>query len=180
MAALIPFTAYFRVVPIRGKRRFEYIRALQKMANLTYAELQDNAPTTIVLPVPGGGQYESSGQFSGIAYGTAIRPQIGNNPSLLMIEAFYAAADSDPSDQPNPDVNLIYNNAVLTGIRGRQPWLGAAGSPVAAVENEVVALKTILETAISAVVDEWGHSPTLFRLSYKGTIWGDGGLTFPR
>jgi len=180
MSALVPFTAYFRVVPIRGKRRFEYVRALQKMANLAYAELEAHAPTTIVLPVPGGGQYESSGQFTGLAYGTAIRPQIGNNPSLLMIEAFFVAASANPSDQPNPEGNLICNNAVMTGIRGRQPWLGAPGSPVAAVQGEVFALKTILETAVSAVVDEFGNSPTLFRLSYKGTVWGDGGLTFPQ
>ena len=176
MSSLVPFTAYFRTVPARGKTKWIYQRDLQRLGILLYAEL-DNV-SQITMPVPGGGQEQLSGQFGDVANGMGVRPQIGNNPSLLMVEGFYEAASS-PSEQPVAPITLIHSNEVLTGPRGARLWDGATGYPTSTVENEVKALHTLLDNAASAVTDDSGGHPQLFRLNYKNITYGDAGITFP-
>jgi hypothetical protein len=143
---------------------------------LLYAELEPVPEVT--LPIPGGGQDQINGQFGDIANGTAVRPQIGNNPSLLMLEAFYTAS-SNPSDQPVAPITLIHCNEVLTGPRGERPWGDNTGQATATVVAEVKALRTILDNAASVITDDSGNPPELFRLNYKNITWGDGGHTWP-
>ena len=176
MSALVPFTAYFRTIPARGKTKWDYVRDLQRLGVLLYTELQ--LVSQITMPVPGGGQNQLSDQFGDIANGAGVRPQIGNNPSLLMIEGFYTA-NSNPSDQPAPPLTLIHSNEVLSGPRGPRLWDGASGYPTATVTAEVQTLSGLLNAAASVITDDSGGHPELFRLSYKNITWGDTGMTFP-
>jgi len=176
MAAKAPFTAYFRTIPARGDSKWDYVRDLQHLGIKLYTELE--AVTQIVLPIPGGGQNDLSGQFGSIANGTGVRPQIGNNPSLLMIEGFYNAA-SDPSEQPVAPVTLIHCNEFLTGPRGERPWGDDTNCATSTVVAEVKALRTLLDTAALAVTDDSDGHPELFRLTYKNIIWGDSGHHWP-
>jgi len=176
MSALIPFTAYFRVVPARGESKWDYARDLQRLGNLLYGELE--SVTSITLPVPGGGQNQLNNQFGSIANSTGVRPQIGNNPSLLMIEGFYSV-DSKASEQPVAAATVIHCNEVLTGPRSQRAWSSLTEFPSSTVVDEVSDLKTALDSAAAAVVDDSGNSPELFRLNYKNITWGDHGHTFP-
>jgi hypothetical protein len=176
MSALVPFTAYFRTIPARNKSKWDYIRDLQRLGIALYSELE--SVSQITIPEPGGGQNQMSGQFGSITNGAGVRPQIGNNPSLLMIEGFYTAASS-PSAQPAPALTLIHSNEVLTGPRGPRLWDGTTGQPTAVVVAEVSTLRGILNTAASAIADDSGGHPELFRLTYKNIIYGDAGQTFP-
>jgi len=176
MSALVPFTAYFRTVPARGDSKWDYIRDLQRLGIQLYGELK--LVSQITMPDPEGGQNQLNAQFGSIANGMGVRPQIGNNPSLLMVEGFYTASSS-PSAQPAPAITLIHCNEVLTGPRGPRLYDGATGQPTTVVVNEVKALHTLLDAAASAITDDSGNHPTLFRLNYKDILWGDGGLTFP-
>jgi hypothetical protein len=176
MSALVPFTAYFRTIPARGDSKWDYIRDLQHLGIQLYGELK--LVSQITMPEPEGGQNQLSEQFGSIANGMGVRPQIGNNPSLLMIEGFYTIS-SNPSDQPAPALTLIHCNEVLTGPRGPRLWDGATGYPTTAVVAEVKALRLALDTAASTITDDSGNHPEVFRLIYKNITYGDAGQTFP-
>jgi hypothetical protein len=176
MSALVPFTAYFRTVPARGKSKWDYIRDLQRLGIQLYGELK--LVPQITMPEPEGGQNQLSEKFGSIANGMGVRPQIGNNPSLLMVEGFYTVS-SNPSDQPVGPITLIHSNEVLTGPRGARLWDGASGYPTATVVAEVKALHTALDTAASTITDDSGNHPEVFRLVYKNITYGDAGQTFP-
>jgi hypothetical protein len=176
MSAQVPFTAYFRTVPARGREKWVYVRDLQRLGVQLYAELE--LVSEITLPIPGGGQNGLSGQFGSIVDGTGVRPQFGNNPSLLMIEGFYTAS-SNPSDQPALPMMLIHSNEVLTGPRGPRLWGNDSNYPTAAVNNEAAALRTLLNNAAATITDDSGGHPELFRLNYKDITFGDAGITFP-
>jgi hypothetical protein len=130
------------------------------------------------MPDPEGGQNQLSAQFGSIANGMGVRPQIGNNPSLLMVEGFYTVS-SNPSDQPVGPITLIHSNEVLTGPRGARLWDGASGYPTATVTAEVSALKLALNNAAALITDDSGGHPEVFRLVYKNITYGDAGITFP-
>jgi hypothetical protein len=194
MSAQIPFTAYIKVVPQRGRAqstsgqvvrragRFDYYRSLQKLARLVYLELEADVQTDncgITLAKPGGGQAWMSGQFQNMDWGTACIPQFGNKPSLLMIEGFYCATDGDPSSQPYPSKPIIQGNEMMQAPGGSWPWL-PAGLPYAEVEEEVKVLKRTIENSISDVSDDSGDNLSLYKLTYKGIVWGEGGHHFPR
>ena len=199
MANQIPFTAHIKVVPSRGQvsdttgsgykeqgsvrraARFDYIRELQRLASLVYSELDANEPTRITLPQPGGGQFRMFGSHSTLQYGAAAKPQIGNQPALLMIEGFFRApaASSALLVQPHARMPIIHGGSYLTGHTGQWPH-DPAGLPNTDVEEEVVELKQLIESAISAVSDSSDQALGLFRLQYKSSTWGDGGHHFPR
>ena len=199
MANQIPFTAHIKVVPSRGQSsdttgskykeqgqvrrgaRFDYVRDLQRLATLVYSELEANEPIRIEPPRPGGGQFRTFGSYSTMQYGAAAKPQIGNQPALLMIEGFYRAPKpSADLVQPNPKMPIIHGGSYFEGYNGQWPWGGSSGLPNSGVEAEVVELKQLIEAAISAVSDESGQALNIFRLQYKSATWGDGGHHFPR
>jgi len=190
---LAPFTAHIKIVPHRGEQtgnnfvrrggRFTHWRDMQKLSIQIYEQLQEDYGTeggALVLPIPGGGQNQLSGRFGSIANGGAVKPQIGQQPALVMVEGFYNTDTTEPSDSPHHDTQYIHSNEVVSGQLGPQPWLGIIGLPTADVESEVIALKTIIETAISDIVDDTGEELQLFRLLYKGITFGDRGHFFPR
>jgi len=108
--------------------------------------------------------------------GTAVKPQIGQTPALLMIEGFYTADDAE--DQPYEAMPIIHAGSLMYGRSGSWDHL-AAGAPLTAVQQEVSAIKTLIESAISAIYDDSGDALALFRLQYKSATWGDGGHHFP-
>jgi len=199
MANQIAFTAHIKVVPNRGPSsdtsgsiykeqghvrraaRFDYVRDLQRLAVLVYEELEANEPVRITLPKPGGGQFRTFGSHSSMQYGTGVKPQIGNQPALLMIEGFFRAPEASSAllVQPNPRMPVIHGGSYIEGFNGQWPH-DPNGLPNTDVEAEVVELKQAIEAAISAISDESGVVLGLFRLQYKSATWGDGGHHFPR
>ena len=187
MPAQAPFTAYIKVVPLRGRAttstggivrragRFDYVRELQKLSAMVYELLSG---TSLVLAHPGGGQNYLTGRFGTIVDGGGVTPQFGNKPSLIMIEGFYMAASANPEDQVAARRTLIHSGEVLSGYAGQYPW-DSAGLPTDAVAEEVADLKAIIENAITSVGDATSAPLKVFRLIYKGITWGDRGHTFP-
>lgn len=171
MAHKAQFVAHFRVIPDRGKR-FETVRSLMRVARLVYDGL--DAEDDLVLAWPGGGQAASFGNSMNSDYeaACAVKPQFGETPAQLMITGFYAVDANNV--QPHADKQVFHANAAFTGAGGAQPWLS---NPVASVTTEVSALKAIIDAVITAEVP--GEGVTLFRLEYKGIIFGDRGYTFP-
>ena len=190
MAAFEPFNAYFRVVPERGPvastlfvrkgGRFVALRSLQKKASQVYAALDnltDTAGNLLILARPGGGQQSMNGCLSPLSLGTGVKPQFGSQPAQLMLEGFFQVADADPSDQAHNPLLLIHGGrGLMSGPSERQAYRGPAGLPVAAVEAQVTALKSLLEVGAQSI------DPTisLYRLRYRGTLWGVSGHHFPR
>jgi len=199
MANQVPFTAHIKVVPHRGQAtdttgpgykeqgavrrsaRADFVRDLQRLATLVYSELEANEPDRITLPKPGGGQFRMFGSYSTLQYGAAAKPQIGNQPSLLMIEGFFTAPEASHAAlvQPFARMPVIHGGSYFAGQNGQWAW-DPSGLPNTDVEAEVIELKQLIEAAISAVSDESGHALGLFRLQYKSATWGDGGHHFPR
>jgi hypothetical protein len=134
------------------------------------------------MPLPGGNQNTLYGRLSNISYGTGIAPQFGNSPHRFMIEGFVDMSEfSVASEQPDPETIVFHGNEVQEGVRGPQPWLGPAGNPTVGTEEEVAVLKKTIELAITeaGIVDDTGSPPRVFRIFYKGSIWGDRGHHFP-
>lgn len=197
--AFVPFTVYLEFKPMRGMQRnpdrqpaaassgvtrgrkggrFDYVRDMQRIAAQVYDELAD-APG-ITLAEPGGSQNALHGRLSNINFGTGVAQQFGNSPNRLMIEGFAEIADLSASLQPAPETKVFHGNEVLEGFRGEQPWLGPAGNPTTATEDEVSLIKKTVENAVAGVVDADAMAPRVFRIDYKGTIWGDRGHHFPQ
>lgn len=168
----VPFTVHIRVVPEEGKR-FVYIRSLQKYAASLYAELSTNA--NLNLPRPGGGAHESHSGYDHSAISqhvsaTAYKPQFGDTPAQLMLTGFYYSTNENNS--PNSDINILSANQSNIGS------LAAPNQnmPTAQCNAEVTALKSIIDSAIAAVLPL--RSKTL-RLDYNGIVFGNRGYHFP-
>ena len=172
MSHQAPFTAHLRVIPTRGKR-FEYVRGLQRIARLIYDGLA--AETDLALAKPGGGQQSSFSDHmnSGYEDGCAVKPRIGQSPAQLMITGFYAVSTANA--QPHADKQVTHVGEYFSGAGGAQPW---KSNPTDAVEDEVIALKGIIDDVIAA--EAAGEGVTLFRLEYKGIIFGDRGYHWPQ
>lgn len=189
MSAQAPFTAYIKVVPSRGRStgtgavrrggRGDYVRDLQRLAGFVYDELKAHNGGLLTLAEPGGGEARLIYQYSDYAPGTSARPQMGQNPSLLMITGFFTVTGGDPSDQPVTKTTRIHANEIVSDYQGEQPWLGPAGLAVASVQSEVKELKNLIETCIVSVSDASGNPLRVFRLTYKGIVYGDRGHHFP-
>lgn len=183
MSHYAPFTLYVKVVPQRGMTtatnytnkggRLDYIYDLQALAKVIYDELS-LVPT---INIGATGQKYSSSDFGTIGPAVSAKPQFGNNPATVSVEGFYFV-DADPIPV-YPDKMLFHANRAVTGQNG--PWQhDHNGQPVASVVDEVIALKSLIDTALTLVIDDTGASVTVFRLVYKGIVWGDKGRTFPR
>jgi hypothetical protein len=136
---------------------------------------------TITLPAPGGGQARLYGFISDTVYGGAVKPQIGNQPALVMIEGFARKPEASHALLVRPFANkpVIHGGNYMTGDGGQWAW-DDDGVPNTDVEAEVIELKQVIESAISVVSDDSGEDLSLFRLQYKSATWGDGGHHFPR
>lgn len=177
MSHKAPFVVHMRIVPFRGKR-FETIRAMQRLAKFIYSGPDGatglTANTNLQVATPGGGQYMSFSDQQNSMYqdGMAIKPQIGQNPAQLSISGFYLPTTAN--DQPHADKQVTFTGSYFTGAGGAQPY---RSNPTAAVEAQVLALKAIFDAVIAA---EAPGEATVFRIEYKGIVWGDKGYTFPR
>lgn len=171
-----PFTAHISVTPAEGKR-FVYVRALQKLASEAYTALVANADINIAMP--GGGQHTTvtgyeQAAMSQMTYGTAIKPQFGDYPAQLMITGFYKNTNSNAQVYAETDI-----------ISANQNNYGSTATPQVSmpstnVNDEVKALKAIINTAIANPNLPSSANAKLFRLDYNGVIYGDRGFHFPR
>lgn len=199
MSRSIAFTAYLRVVPSRGRAfethddvrpggRFDYVRDLQRLAVAVYDALQD-APEIMVATY---GQNDLRSRIGSQNLGVGVRPQFGNNPSLLMFEGFYdlqEALDQNASPplvsagdeviaQPAGRTTLFHANSVYNGYDGQQPWT-ETGMPTATVQQGVAGLRYLIDSVVQNVSDDTGNPPTVYKLLYNGILWGVGGHHFP-
>lgn len=175
MSKFMPFTAHIRVVPSRGTgKRFESIRDLQKIATQVYDELENT--NDLAIASPGGGQHQSfrgNSGLSGATNGTAVKPQIGENPAQLMITGFLTSTDKNyPVHDRKP---VIHAGSYQTGIGGGYGWVT---NPTTTADDYVKTIKTKLETAVDEVLgsDDWN----IFRIDVAGIVYGDGGYHFPK
>lgn len=177
MSRFVPFTVHIRVVPPRPGKRFEYIRALQKISYLVYNAIAGLA--NIEVASPGGGQQQSFGGtdfggWGGYVAGTAIKPQFGETPAQLQLTGFYnVSADNSP---PWSDEDLIHTNSAMSGQIGAHAW---DATPQSTIDTEVLALKNALTVAIAAALPATIEF-SIFRIDYSGIVYGDRGFHFPQ
>jgi hypothetical protein len=176
MAVDAPFIAHFRIVPERGDgKRFEIVASLHQIAAAIYQDLvlEDD----VWLAQPGGGVTGFIEQRSDYLPGMAVKPQMGETPAQLMINGYYRLGSGN---QPYSTRTVISTNGFVTGQDGGNPSV-PEGQPTTTVENEVKALVTLLNTvATNALPAVTADDVSLFRLDYKGAVWGDRGYHFPR
>ncbi len=174
MPKFIPFTAHVRIVPDRGSgRKFDYVRDMQKIATRVYEQLVDD--TDLAIATPGGGQQQSlsgDGGQSGLSYGTAVKPQIGNYPAQLMITGYLL--DNGSTAQAHPDKPVIHTGEYLEGAGGSHGW---KSNPATVVDGYAIVLKSKIESAVAAVLGATDWS--VHRLEVSGVIYGDRGHHFP-
>lgn len=176
----IPFTAHVRVRPSYGStelknKRMEYWRDMQKLAVLAHQELATEP--SIEIANPGGGQHWNTSAVEdaakgGMASGLAVKPQIGQTPSQMNVVGFHRV--DRKNIQPHPEMTVFHAGEVRTAARNR-PWVA---NPVSTIEDEVVTLKSTLESAITAALPV-DTEFSIFRIDYSGIIYGDRGYTFP-
>ncbi len=172
MAQQAPFNLFLRMYPQTPGKRFEAIRAAQKLARLAYNAL--SAVTGVTLATPGGGQSNTldNGFKSDFANGMAYRPQFGQSPALPSIPGFYEVdANNDP---PAADKNTISGGDYREGYGG---YNLVRENPTTTVANEVKALRTAIDAALAT---DGLTELTVFRIEYKGMVWGDRGQHFPQ
>lgn len=174
MSHFAEFEAFIRVVPNNG-RRFEYVRDLQRLGQLVYEEVNDNA-SNVTLAMPDGGQYRSIEAFSEYVAGTKVKPQFGETPAQLELTGYYSVSTANAQTCENTMV--FHAGVAVSGPIGYKPSI-IAGHPTSAVLSEVKALKSELESAITSITDTTGTDLKIFRLIYKGIIFGDRGVHFP-
>jgi len=177
----VPFTAHVRIEPRYGStvmksKRLEYWRDMQKLAVFAYEELIKQP--SINIATPGGGQQTSASGFQyggmgGMTPGTAVKPQIGQSPSQLMITGFYHSVAKNI--QPYPEYTVFAGGEVLDGP-GAHSW---DSIPVVTINDEVADLKAVLIDALTLAFPA-GIPFSIFRIDYSGIVYGDRGYTFPR
>ncbi len=177
----VPFTVHIRIVPRRPGKRWEYIRSLQKLSVLIYNSF--SALGGFQFAQPGGGQAQQFGEinhrggYGDYSDGMAIKFQIGQSPSQLMITGFYNS--TAPNLQAYADHQLISGGRVAGGTT----WSGPGphsndATPVATIDSEVKTVKAALKAAITSAIPS-GITWTIFRIDYNGVIYGIGGFHFP-
>jgi hypothetical protein len=170
----VSFTMHVRIVPYRGKRQ-EMMRSLQKIAALAYESLEDES--SLQLATPGGGQHQGEygdrGGISGLANGFAVKPQIGQNPAQMSIAGFYEV--DRKNIQTYAETSIIAGGTEYDGYRETP----ATAMPVSTIDNEVKALKTLVEAALTEGLPsniEWN----VWQVDYAGIVYGNRGYHFPR
>lgn len=171
-----PFTAHIKVTPAEGKR-FVYIRSLQKLAADAYTMLSMNSDLNIATP--GGGVHESvtgydQSAISQMVYGTAVKPQFGNFPAQLMITGFYRTTSANVPAYA--DIDIISANQNNYGPLAAPH----TNIPSTTVNNEVKALKALIDSAIAFPNLPSSGNAKVHRIDYNGIIFGDRGYHFPR
>lgn len=174
----VPFTAHIKITPTNAGKRFEYWRDMQKIANLVYEGLKTISPSTINIAEPGGGQDRNFGGsvgagLSGYAYGTAAKPQFGNFPAQLMFTGFHNV--SEQNTQIHDDIQRFNAGDVVEGAA----VASNVNNPKTAMENNLKALKTALESAITAALPA-GVTYKVYSIDYSGVVYGNKGYHFPQ
>jgi len=176
MSIQVPFTAHIRVVPSRGTgKRFEYIRSMQKIAIEVYSQLENDSDLNLAWP--GGGQFNSlKSASSGIKSGTAIKPQIGENPAQLMITGFLTSSGTNAPT--HPDKAIIHSGTYQEGYGGSHGW---SANPASATDTYASTLKTKINAAVTSASNVLTFSAdwNIFKLEVAGVVYGDKGYTFP-
>jgi hypothetical protein len=177
----VPFTAAYKLFPDRSYgKRHELMRELQRLGWLIQLGLVNVAGLQIAQP--GGNAGRGHDITSDIENAVAVKPQMGQYPSLATITGFYTL--SAPSAAPTPQFMRFSGGEKMTGaVNQGSPW-ATAGNP-ASVEstaflNEVKTLRTLLDVNVTAAIPNNTIVPKLFRLDYKGILFGDRGYHFPR
>lgn len=168
---LVPFTAYFQIEEIAGKRS-ERTYNLHYIAEEIYEAL--SAIAGINIAKPGGGQskvyFSEHGALSNMVYGCGVKPAFGDTPAQAMITGFYTVEnDNDPAYS---ETQIFSAGAVYTASRSTS----YNASPVTQHAEEVKALKLELDNAVS----DLGFDCELYKLEYNGVKYGARGLHFPR
>jgi len=194
MSKQVPFTVHIKIFPQRPGKRTENMRELQRIASLISDSVVDaevgterwSSGDTINVATPSGGQSYGgsdagptgsvSSRFSDLSYGGAVVPQFGDAPPQVRITGFYTS--SSANNQPHPDTTLVHAGQTLTRAGGAHPW-ETGGNPTSTIETEVKALKTFLETNITAGLPS-SITYKIFRIEYSGIVWGDRGHHFPK
>lgn len=168
----VPFTLHMKIDPAKPGKRYEMWRDMQKISTYVYEALESLVPSYLNIAYPGGGQHLSNGGFSGYASGTAVKPQFGETPAQIQITGFYNS--SQMNIQPNPDMMILTAGEQRTGSKQHV----YDSNPSNIIDNEVLALKTIIEATIGGFMPA-GVNATIFRLEYSGIIYGDRGRHIP-
>jgi hypothetical protein len=173
----VPFTVHIKVIPARPGKRWEYIRALQKMSVLVYDQLI--GLSGFQFATPGGGQsaqfsdIEQRGGLGDMAAGCAIKPQIGAAPAQLMITGFYQS--SAANIQPYANSQRISGGTVYSGPGAHTN----DAIPVSTINSEVKTMKAAIKAAVTAGLPA-GTTFQIFRIDYSGIVFGDKGFHFPQ
>ncbi len=170
----VPFTVYIEIFPTEPGKRTENVRELQKFATYVYDSL--DGITTINLAKPEGGGQTSAGMPRGLTSACAVTPQIGEQPPKLMLTGFNLVSTDNDSIQTEPTMTIIANGTTWTGYGGAHHF---DQNPESTVTNEVKALKSILEAAITAGVPAV-YEYSILSMEYNGIRWGYKGLSFPQ
>lgn len=174
------FVAHFKITfspPTSASqkvKRQERLGDMRKIAREIYAAV--DAVDAIQLAIPGGGQPATAGAFSGYEMGGAIKPQMGNFPAQVMLVGFYDVG-SDSEAPPYSDRNVIVANEAVTGYGGQNLCVA---NPTTVIDTEVKALRTAINSAFVSYGLSDAFEVTWHRLEYKGVLFGDRGLHFPR
>lgn len=177
MSKWVPLTVHIRVVPVRPGKRWEYIRALQKLAVLAYEELR--TLSGFQFAIPGGGQGQQFGDinrrggFGEFAQGMAIKPQMGEVPSQLSITGFYQSSGAN--------LQTYASHQVISGGEIYTVYDAHSNDalPTSTVNAEVKTVKTAIEGALVTAFPV-GTVYDVFRIDYSGIVFGDKGFTFPQ
>jgi hypothetical protein len=146
-------------------KRFEYVRDLQKIAVLMYRSIADIPDINIASP--GGGQYSN-----GYADGMAVKPQIGESPSQVIITGFVNGQSANV--QHFDTVKRISGNEVYDGHVSNH----AQNDPSPYLDSLVDSIKLIVESSLNADLPS-SISFEVFRIELSGVIYGDRGRHFP-
>lgn len=184
MARWVPFTLHISIVPSNGSgsidpklksKRFEYIRDMQKTAALIYDSINDISG--LQISQPGGGQHSSyyggDHNNSGLNYGGAVKPQMGETPAQVMITGFIS----------DPGVKNVQHYSLTQRISGNELYDGYVQNtyetnPTSHLNNLVSTLKSSVESALATDLPT-GIDYNVFRIEISGVTYGDRGYHFP-
>ena len=149
----VPFTAFLRIVPIRGKR-FETVRDMEKLALTVEGQIENICASTELIAFD-------------YAKPIAFTPQFGDKTARLTIHG-HACIRATFTPTPVGLQTVDNSDGILTGY-------GSGNASNRIPDTDVMFIATELKNAFEAAT-----SLPVYRLEVAGFIFGVGGLTFPR